>query len=161
MKRWAGRILLCLVFFNASSCKGGDPRIGLVLKYQAKQPTDVVLLHFDEFLMMDGRAGPLHLRPTGWKQEALTTPARIDWPPREISATWRYTTAADPDPASHTVDPNSIPWRQARATVPLRSKMTPEDLKLMRDGRHRFKLRLLFDADRLDVRWELEPIKKK
>ena len=153
----AGRFLLCLSLVFAGACSD-DPRIGLVLVYQAKRPAAVVRLNFDEHVIMGARAGVMHLTAGGWKEMALNRPRAMLLPPREIAASWSYVSTEKE--ASSEGDPDKPPWKQAEARVPVRSP-TKEELKLMRSNGHRVKLRLLFDGDRLDVHWELEPTRNR
>ncbi len=113
------------------------------------------MLYFDELVMMDGRILPMYVSPDTRADGALTTPAGVSWPPHEITANWRYQAIDPADEAANSIHPE---MREARATVPLRSRMTVEELKRMRNepNQHRLKLNLLFDRDRLHVSWELE-----
>jgi hypothetical protein len=139
-------------------CDAGDPGIGLSLGYAARQPTQIVSIDFDGERKMDGTALPLHLGAAAIKHEAVAC-ARLDCVPRLLSARWRYQSLDAADEAALQALPDSqIPWREARAEIALRSRLDAEALVLLRrePGRHRLRLVLEFDRDRLLARWQVQ-----
>jgi hypothetical protein len=108
--------------------------------------------------MMDGRVLPMYTSSEATKHDALALPRGSDPAPDEISATWRYEAIDPEDEASANVHPDWVSWREAHATVPLRSEMTADELKRLRaePQSHRLKLVLIFDRDRLNLRWEVQ-----
>jgi len=101
----------------------------------------------------------MHIDTQSPAHEAWTSPGSLSPAPREIRASWRYQ-AIEPDGEAMppTLPEGRARWRQAQASVALRDRIAPDALELLRSDpkRHRLKLVLIFDRDRLDVRWQVQ-----
>lgn len=152
---WLAALLLPLA--AGAECAERNIAIGLVLFYRATLPTQIVFLDLDGRRIIDERTLVLHIGPGG-KQEAVPAPRGANPAPREIAAVWRYQETAPDEKASINTDANKVPLREAHATVPVRSEMTAEALGLLEKDpeHHLLRLELIFDRDRLGVRWRVE-----
>lgn len=160
MNRCRRRILaaLTLPLVAGAGCVDRDPAIGLVLIYQATGPTEIQALWLDSTLKLGTRGSVMHIDAQSPAHEAWTGPARSSAAPREIRASWRYQAIEPDDQATpHTPPEGRAKWRAAQASVALRDRIAPDALELLRSDpkRHRLKLVLIFDRDRLDVRWQV------
>lgn len=136
-----------------------DPAIGLVLIYQATGPTEIQALWLDSALKLGTRGSVMHIDAQSTAHEAWTSPGSLSPVPREIRASWRYQAIEPDDEATPpTLPEGRARWRQAQARVALRDRIAPDALELLRSDpkRHRLKLVLIFDRDRLDVRWQVQ-----
>jgi len=156
------RPLLCalsLPLLFAAGCVDRDPAIGLELTYEARQPTEIHVLLLGGIQAIGARGAWTYVGPDSTKHEAWTTPRSLFPAPREIRASWRYE-AIEPDDeaAPHARPAGRARWREAQASVALRDRITSDALELLRSDpkRHRLKLVLIFDRDRLDVRWQVQ-----
>lgn len=153
------RLLGALPLLFAAGCVDRDPAIGLELTYEARQPTEIHALLLDGIQTIGARGAWTYVGPDSTKHEAWSMPRSLSPAPREIRASWRYQ-AIEPDdePTPHTPPEGQVRWRQAQASVALRDRITPDALELLRSDpkRHRLKLVLIFDRDRLDVRWQVQ-----
>lgn len=131
--------------------------IGLALRYEAKQQSEIVWLDFDGVRKLGGRLGVMYINQRSPANEALVWPGGIKAMPRTAHAIWRYK-EIDPidEAAQHTLHERDLPWRDAEATVTLYGAMDTEVRALIEKGSHRPRLTLIFDRDQLRVGWRAE-----
>jgi hypothetical protein len=155
-RRLLGALALPPLF--AAGCVDRDPAIGLELTYEARQPTEVHALLLGEIQTIGARGAWTYVGPDSTKHEAWSMPGSLSPAPREIRARWRYQAIEPDDEATPpTLPEGRAGWRQAQASLALRDRIAPDALELLRSDpkRHRLKLVLIFDRDRLDVRWQV------
>jgi len=156
-RRLLGALSLPVLF--AAGCVDRDPAIGLELTYEARQPAEIHTLLLDGIQTIGVRGAWTYIGPDSTKHEARSMPRSLSPAPREIRASWRYQ-AIEPDDEAMlpTLPEGRARWRQAQASVALRDRIAPDALESLRSDpkRHRLKLVLIFDRDRLDVRWQVQ-----
>jgi len=141
-----------------AGCLRRGPGIGMVLIYQSTTPAAVTGLWFDEIRILGGRETSLYIGPAGSKHEARQLPAASDPVPAVIRARWRYEAIEPVDEAAQQGLPDArLPWRDAQDSAALRAAITPDALALLRrePDRHRLRLVMVFDRERLLLRWQL------
>ncbi|TXL64634.1 hypothetical protein [Zeimonas arvi] len=141
-----------------AGCLRRDPAIGVELVYESTTPAAVTDLWFDVIRILGGRLTALHIGPDGWKREARQLPPAPDPVPAVVRARWRYE-AIDPvdEAALQGLPDDRLPWREAQDSAALREAMSPDALTLLRrePDRHRLRLAMVFDRERLLLRWQV------
>src|SRR5690606_23070034 len=135
----------------------GDPGIGIELVYEATHPTEIDGLWLDESRKIGARASTLYLDALSPKQEAWSSPGPAVVPGRVV-ASWRYESIDPADEAAlHAAPEDRGRWRAAQAEAALRALIHPDSLRLLQrePDRHRLRLVLRFDRDRLEIRWQV------
>jgi hypothetical protein len=135
----------------------GDPRIAMVLVYEATHPTEIDGLWLDDSRKIGARASTLYLDALSPKQEAWSSAGPVPVPGRVV-ARWRYESIDPADEAAvHAAPGDRSRWRAAHAEAALRARIHPDSLRLLQrePDRHRLRLVLRFDRDRLDLSWQV------
>ena len=130
-----------------------DPRIGMAMDYQAKQPTELYGLWMDDRRLISPR---MWLSPRSPKHMAQGHSQIPGGKSTIVRAFWRYA-AVDENALDKTIPDHQPPWREAQATVALDLAIDPEALARLRNepDRHRLSLVLSFEGDRLELRPEI------
>ena len=141
-----------------AGCPGRDPGTGVELVYRSTTPAAVTELWFDEVRILGGRLTSLHIGPDAWKHEARQLAPAPEPVPSIVRARWRYE-AIDPvdEAALQGLPDDRLPWREAQDSAALREAMPSDALALLRGepDRHRLRLLMIFDRDRLLLRWQV------
>ncbi|ODT33296.1 MAG: hypothetical protein ABS55_13540 [Lautropia sp. SCN 70-15] len=141
-----------------AGCLRRDPGIGVELVYESTTPAAVTDLWFDETRILGGRITSLYISPQGPAHEARQLPPGPDPVPAVVRARWRYE-AIDPvdEAALQGLPDDRLPWREAQDSAALREAMPSDALALLRGepDRHRLRLVMIFDRDRLLLRWQV------
>lgn len=141
-----------------AGCLGRDPGIGVELVYRSTTPAAVTELWFDDTRILGARSSSLYISPQGPAHEARQLPAAPEPVPSIVRARWRYE-AIDPvdEAALQGLPDDRLPWREAQDSAALREAMPSDALALLRGepDRHRLRLVMIFDRDRLLLRWQV------
>lgn len=151
-------VVLAPTAWLLAGCLRRDPGIGVELVYESTTPAAVTDLWFDETRILGGRVTSLYISPHGPAHEARQLPPAPHPAPAVVRARWRYE-AIDPvdEAALQGLPDDRLPWREAQDAAALREAMSPEALALLRrePDRHRLRLVMIFDRERLLLRWQV------